>query len=221
MISQNSTSKYQTKVWLNALEEEHPTLTQGIRSLHRAICLADDIADRQLHPEHSAELLWKSILGLADLNESGHFWSMFKVLNRIYDAEVINLSYVPGQFPLEEELELWKLRANDLDLYFEAFCCVMPDLRNEKNEKWFEEFKRYALIHNDCMDIITSAFEDLIRCRRNFVVLTGFGSSGYFNWRDKIDQLKQEAQKVLDGLVLSEPSDERLKIFMRGRDNNE
>jgi hypothetical protein len=71
------------------------------------------------------------------------------------------------------------------------------------------------------MDIITSAFEDLIRCRRNFVVLTGFGSSGYFNWRDKIDQLKQEAQKVLDGLVLSEPSDERLKIFMRGRDNNE
>lgn len=220
MHSLNSENKYLTDIWLTSLQENHPILMNGIRYLRQAICLADDIADRQRSPDYTVAVLWQVILGAAELKIAGHFESIFNILKKIHDAEVINLDFVPGQFPVEHELELWSLRSSTLDLYFETLCCVYPDIRTEANEQWFERFKRYSLIHNDCMDILTSAFEDLNRLRRNYVILYHFGADGYFQWQSKIDQFKEVAQAVLDQLTLDEPEDDRLKPFMKNGDSD-
>lgn len=215
-----TTLQHPNDVWLEPLKEKEPQLAEGLKSIHSAIFLADDIADRQTQPDYAAQVLWKTVLGVAELSSSGYFWQFFRVLQIIYESELANLNFVPGQLPVEEELEIWKTRAALLDLYFEGLKCLDEGIDTETNRAWFEEFKKFVLINDDCEDILSGTFEDLYNCRRNYVVLTKLGIDGYCQWRPQLSLLKEAAQEIKSSLELKEPDDERLKIFTRGRKEN-
>jgi hypothetical protein len=125
------------------------------------------------------------------------------------------MEFRPGCFDLETEFGIWEKRSSLLNLYFKAWTIVDPTFDTEENWKWLKKFSKFCLIHNDCDDIIDERFEDLHQCRRNYVVFQ-FGTDAYFGWQKIKDQLVSRAKEIKKSLEIEDPSDERMKAFMRG-----
>ena len=209
--------KYLNILWLEPLKRVDPNLYEGILKIHRAICAADNIADGVDAPSNVCFSLLDLAEGLSCLKPE-YFCRVQNVLKIIANSEIHNITFDPEKEETAEGLDLIlvKTRASLLDLYFEAFCCVEPNLDTEENRKWFSKFKEHSLIFGDCRDIINGVFEDLRMKRRNYVVLKAFGRSGYFRWENKKSELQEQALKIRNELSLEVPKDQRLMIFLSG-----
>jgi hypothetical protein len=220
MIEASFEYNHPNDVWLEPIRQKNIHLAEGLKLIHSAIFLADDIADRQIMPEMTSHILWQTMLGMAQLIISGDFLPFLLIFQRVHESELSNLTFVPKQLSIEEELERWKTRSVLLDVYFEGLKRIDGDIDTKQNREWFERFKEFTLIHDDCMDILDGVYEDLNLCRRNYVVLKRFGLDGYFEWKNKVPELISAAQEIKQSLVLDEPADARLKIFTFGRKDN-
>lgn len=211
-------SKYEnTKAWLAPVRLYDEEFAAAIEDIHLAVCLADDIADRKVYPGEVSHSLWAAFNGVGYFVKHPEKWPrILESVKKIYDSEIANQTFIPGALPLEQDLDLWIKRSSLLDLYFSAWCVADPSFDTVKNWKWFEEFKKYVLILDDCCDIEDGTFEDLHQCKRNFVVLTKLGASGYFGFQERIEELKCAAKEVRESLKLMNPEDLRMKAFMRG-----
>lgn len=212
------TTKYKNcGPWMEVVKAYDPGFAVAIGCLHKAICMADDIADRALGTQNVSECLWLGMKGIGRLIDRPLVWHRYEnILERIYQSEIDNLKFYPGEKSVEDELKVWIGRAVFLDLYFTAWCCVDETFDTPENWEWYGKLKRHCLILDDCRDIETDTFEDLEQCRRNFVVLRRFGTEGYYGWREKKEQLKQAAREVRESLKLEEPPDKRMMIFHGG-----
>lgn len=202
--------------WLAPVKLYDAGLACAIEAIHASIMLADDIADRAIKPNEVSNSLWEMVLGLNYFIQHPEKWERIHgVMQRIYRSEVNNQTFIPGGLSVEMELEIWKTRADLLDLYFEAWIIADPSFDTDKNREWFKEFKKHVLILDDCRDIETLTFEDLRQCKRNYVVLKTLGPEGYFGWERNAQELSAAAQSIRETLSLAEPEDSRLKAFMR------
>lgn len=203
--------------WLAPVKAYDRTLASAVTHIHLAICLADDIGDRAVMPDKASHCLWEAMKTINAFVHNPKAWALlYPVINRIYEAEQRNLTFIPGRDDVEEEIETWFTRASLLDLYFEAACCVDQSLDTKGNRKWFWDFKFYCLAADDCQDLIQGTFEDLRQCRRNIVILRKYGHDGYFGWEKRKDEIKKKAEEFLEGLAVKPPKDKRLEYFMRG-----
>ena len=218
----NSLKYYNCEGWLDPVAKENPGFYKSIEKLHYAMCLADDIADRKLMPHMVSEAVWMSIVGMDLMMDYPKEWQRIRpVLQMILESEKINLNYIPGQNELEKELSFWKTRAALLDFYRACLSCIDPKYNDPDNIAWFNEFKEFCLINNDCQGLIDGDFEDLIQCRRNYVVLKTCGHEGYFDWEVKVSMYQCEAVEILKGLKLSHPKNEEMEIFLQGKTHAE
>lgn len=211
-----NTGKYANcEAWLAPVRLFDPEFAEGVEKIHYAICMADDIADRAIHPKEAPDLLWLAIQGMSKIVNSNYAERIKNVLERILKSEIANLNFIPGTALIEDDLKVWKTRASLLDLYFEAWVCVDSSIDTIENRQWFKGFKKRVLILDDCADILTGSFEDLIQCRRNYVVLSEYGYDGYMNWKDNKGKIIKAAEKIKLEVSFEDPKDQRLKIFMR------
>lgn len=210
------TQKYDNcSSWLAPVRLYDADFAEAVQKVHYAICMADDIADRAIHPKEAPELLWLAVQGISGILNLTYAQKIKDVLERIFKSEVANLCFVPGMMSLKEDFEIWETRASLLDLYFEAWVCVDSSIDTIENRQWFKGFKKRVLILDDCADILTGSFEDLIQCRRNYVVLSEYGYDGYMNWKDNKGKIIKAAEKIKLEVSFEDPKDQRLKIFMR------
>jgi len=201
--------------WLAPIYERDPEFAEGLEKLHDAICMADDIADRQMHPEHAASAVWMAIIGMDIMLTRPSYWPRIKkAMGEILAAEKMNLEFVPGQFDLEDDLKKCVARASLIEFYFQALCCLDPSVETKENCEWLRRFKEYCLILDDCEDILSGTFEDLRNCRRNYVVLKYYGEEFYFHWRNSKEDLARKAAEVKAAMKIDPPMDERLKFFV-------
>lgn len=212
-----NTGKYANcEAWLAPVRLFDPEFAEGVEKIHYAICMADDIADRAIHPKEAPDLLWLAIQGMSKIVNSNYAERIKNVLERILKSEIANLNFIPGTTLIEDDLKVWKTRASLLDLYFEAWCCIDPSIDTVENWEWFEEFKKYVLVLDDCEDIESGSFEDLIQCRRNYIILKSFGYEGYIDWKNKKDRIVEAMRSIKEKTFIENPQDKRLTIFMRG-----
>lgn len=212
--------KHPNDAWLEPIREKDESLFNGLKSIHSAIFLTDDILDGQATQIFAIDVLLQATIGCAKLAESGYLLNFMPILREIYRAEIINLCFYPKQLSIENELVEWRKRSSLLDLYFEGIRSIDESIDTPENRAWFEEFKEFVLIHDDCEDILSGIYEDLKNCRRNYVVLTRFGFDGYENWESKKTELNQAAQEIKSNLILRDPPSDSLRIFLCGRENN-
>lgn len=201
--------------WLAPIRDKDPLFAIGLEKIHGAICMADDIADRQLHPENVSEAVWLTLVGMDILFERPSCWPRIKLaLNAILESEKINLNYVPGKYDIEQEIKFCLGKATLIDFYFQAFCCLYPEVETPENLEWINELKEYCLIIDDCEDILSGTFEDLRNCRRNYVVLKYFGPDFYFNWESNKAKLIDKAKELKSSVKMDPPKDKRLGFFI-------
>jgi len=204
-----------TEGWLAPIYEKDPEFAEGLEKIHDAICMADDIADRQMHPEHASGAVWLALIGMDILVTRPSYWPRMKeALRGILTAEKINLEFVPGRFDPEEDLKLCLTKASLIDFYFQAMCCLDPTVETEENREWLHRFKEYCLIIDDCDDILSGTFEDLRNCRRNYVVLKYYGEEFYFHWKHNKEELARKAAEIKAGMKIAPPLDARLMFFV-------
>ena len=211
-------SKFEnTKKWLDPVKLYDPDFAEAIDHLHMAICFSDDVADRALSSSYSSMALWRAFSGVEYFIKNPEKWPLIqKVLERIYISEENNLKFIPNSRPIEEELIIWETRASLLDLYFQAWCIADNSFDTLENWEWFKDFKRLVLILDDCRDIEDGIFEDVIQCRRNYVVLKEFGFEGYIGFgKDKISSFQDASKKIRESIKIPEPKDNRMNAFRR------
>ena len=213
----HSLKYYNCDLWLRPVKEADAKFYDAVNRIHLAICLADDIADRKIYPDSSVEVFWSTLIGVDLMMDFPDHWKRLRpILQMVIESERLNLSYIPGQNLVKKELDFWITRADLLDFYRMALSCVNEDYNKKENLDWFIKFKRFCLIHNDCRGLLEDDFEDLIQCRRNYVVLNELGHDGYFNWQDKVDCIKNAASETLSELVLEPPKNKEMEIFLEG-----
>lgn len=212
--------KYRNSKWLNPLRDSHFKLVEGIELMHNAICMADDIADRATDPRYAAGMLWNGIFSTHLLTGTSEWPKFFQIINQIYRAEINNYNFIPGKFSVDEELKTWATRSSLFDLYYQAWCVAYPEIDTQENREWFEKFKKFSLISDDCADILSEEFEDLRQLRRNYVILKTYGTEGYFGWKSKKMEIMQKAYDIREHLYLEEPQEEKLKVFFKKEQAN-
>lgn len=201
--------------WLDPVYEADSDFAEGLEKLHDAICMADDIADRQVHPDMACSAVWLTMIGMDIMLTRPSYWPRVKkALVGILEAEKQNLQFIPGRNDVEEDLRLNLGKAALIDFFFQALCCVDPSVETEENCEWLTQFKEYCLINDDCEDILSGTFEDLRNCRRNYVVLKYYGEEFYFHWKHNKEELIRKAKEVQQSLQIQAPRDARLKIFI-------
>lgn len=211
-----------TEGWLSPIHEKDPDFAEGLEKLHDAICMADDIADRQINPDYACQAVWMTLIGMDILTTRPSYWPRIKkALMEILEAEKINLRFIPGKDDLEEDLKLCLGKASLIEFYFQALCCLDPDVETKENCEWLRRFKEYCLILDDCADLLSGTFEDLRNCRRNYIVLKYFGHEFYFHWLHNKEELVRKAQEIRDKMEIEPPLDDRLKFFIGESHGNE
>ena len=205
-------SKYQNNEIFKVIGIYNVQVGDFVRALNNAICLTDDIIDHKIHTNYvldiMAEMFEAMYLAPKDLVE--------KIRPAVMDclkSETENLTFIPCQSDKETELAKLYNRANLMNIYFECLCYVDETFDTEDNRKWLEEFKLAALVCNDCKDILEETWEDLIQCRRNYVILKYFDQDMYFKWRENKDKIKTTAQEVMSNFKLINPPDKRLAMI--------
>lgn len=204
-----------TEGWLAPIYDADPEFAEGLEKIYDAICMADDIADRQAHPDLAYQTVWLALIGMDLMLTRPSYWPKIRgALFEILQAEKEGLKFIPGQKEVEEDLDLCFEKAALVDLFFQALCCVDPSVDTIGNREWILKFKGYCVVSGDCEDILNGSFEDLRNCRRNYVVLKYYREEFYFHWKHNKEELKRKAKEIQAELKIDAPLDERLKFFI-------
>lgn len=175
------------------------------------ICLADDILDHKINPASTFDLLCLNHeIAKIVLEHPKFYRSVSSAYHILLDGEKKDLEFVPGKFPLEQDLSAWAERGFRATIAFDLLCHIDPSFRTEENKQWVLRSQTKGLIHNDVGDILTRTFEDLYQQRRNYVLLARFDSWIYYNWRGREEELIDAARDVKLKESFDIPKDERL-----------
>lgn len=183
-----------------------------ISSLDKAICLVDDLVDHATPPVHALQVMvfMKRAMKIAS-KRPGLYEMVEKTMSELLNAQIHDLSFVPHQKSAQEELQIWMKKANRLTLSFNCLCFLDYKFDTPENRSWILETQTKGLILNDCDDILSGRFEDFHQTRRNYVALSLFDQSIYYNWRDNKAKLIEAAQKLQNTITFSEPMCSELK----------
>lgn len=185
-----------------------------LSQLVKALTVADGILDRRLRSEAVIDQI---VHMFNAMDMAAHMPELFERLRPDFEAMIDTerqcLSFVPGQRSQQEELKILMGRSRIVMLHYEALCHVDKTFDTPGNRKWAEHMAEVALIANDCGDILTGAFEDMIQCRRNYVALTRFDPEIYTTWRSRKDDMVKAAQVVTGELKIDDPEDRRLVMI--------
>lgn len=186
-------------------------LYNNLMNMWGSIELCDDIIDMQVHPSEALNLFNKlSLCFLTMPEELKH--KIEKPLIDTITAEYLNISFIPCKNSNEDELNILKSRANMHKVFFEYLFYVDKSFDTPENREWIKDCMQNNLIGNDCEDILSGRFEDLINKKRNYVILKHFPQEIYYNWREKIEEIIQAAKKEYENNLYISPPDKRLDI---------
>lgn len=196
---------------LKIIELYDKKIYDNLMSMWLAIEMCDDIIDKQVNPEKALELF--NCLSLCFLSMPEDLKQKIEQpLLETITAEFLNLNFIPCKNDNKDELEVLKSRANMHKVFFEYLCYVDKSFDTEENRNWLLQNMQNNLIANDCEDILSGRFEDLINKKRNYVILNNFSQDIYYNWRDRKEEILEAAQKEYQNNLYIEPVDKRLNI---------
>lgn len=176
------------------------------------ILLTDKICDREIGP-HNALMAFNLGIG-AMYALSGKVSLANRILphmETLIKGEFEDLRFVPGQNTVEADLTIWAMKAGRLSVEFACACEENPDLDTPENWGWLKDCQEVGLLINDCNDLTSGRFEDLIQCRRNKVLLTKFESDIYHSWRHRSEAIVAVAKEVRETVSFPPPPCDKLK----------
>jgi len=176
------------------------------------IKVTDAVMDREIKAVHALDAFEIGVRAFGLITQHDGLWKALEphVLLLSSGARA-DAEYIPGQHDLKRDIELWEMKAGRLSVEFAFVCYERPEFNTSDNWDWIKECQEYGLKINDCNDLLSDRFEDLIQPRRNWVVMKT-GDSTLVKWRDNVGMLKHAAIEVLNEIELLPPPDARLSL---------
>lgn len=187
-------------------------LNVAAEAVDKWIKMTDAVMDREVRAEHSLTAFEWGVKSISEINKHDGLWEVLEphVLTLCIGARD-DADYVPGRHTHEQDLKLWALKAGRLSVEFTFVCHEHPEIDTPDNWAWIKEAQEFGLKLNDCYDILSDRFEDMIQVRRNWFVMNMKDNDVFINWRDNIPKIKQVAKDRLPLLSLSKPTEQKLK----------